>query len=575
MKKNKKLSAIFFFVLLFLGFLLILPSLTPLFKKNFFKMHDYTHVARLAELDIALKEGHLPPRLSKNLGWGYGMPLFQFYAPLPYYLSELFHLLGASFSNSIKICFGLTFFISFLGMFFLAKKFWGKWGAFLASLAFVYSPYRAVDFYVRGALGELFAISLIPWVLWALTEVVDKKGKKKTVSASLLLGFFLLSHTVLNLICFPLFLLFSGFYMIVTERFKKSFTRVISSFALGVGLASFFLLPAFFEKKFSQVDKLIGGYSHYSHHFLYFRQFIWGNWGYGGSVDGIEDGLSFHLGKIHLGLAASAVIFSLLTIFWTRKIRKKNLLVAFFATLLAVLAFLSTYRAKPVWDALPLMVFIQFPWRLNSFIIVLVAFLAGASIYYLAKLFPKLAFFVFSAAAILLLQTNIKYFKPQEYITPSDYYYTNQELVKKAMSDIIPDFIPIWVEKKPEQIALADYEIISGEPEIEVVESKTHKLVLKVKKQKPADLQINKFYFPGWKVFIDDKEALFKYKENNGIITVSLPEGKYTLKLIFTKTPIRKLAEMVSLTSLFLVIILYSLPTSLFVSKILKAIGSS
>jgi len=574
---DKKINPRIASYLLFLSLTLILifPSIKPLLKPDFFKMHDYTHVARLSELDIALREGHFPARLSKNLGWGYDMPLFQFYAPLPYYLSELFHLLGLNFLDSIKICFGLTFFISFWGMFFLAKKFWGKWGGFLAGLAFVYSPYRAVDFYVRGALGELFAISLIPWVLWSITEIVDKKGKKKMVLASLLLASFLLSHTVLNLVCFPLFLLFAGFYMLVSKTFKKSFTRVISSFVLGIGLSSFFLLPAFFEKKFSQVDKLIGGYSHYSHHFLYFRQFIWGNWGYGGSVDGIKDAMSLHLGKVHLGLAALAIVFSLIGILWTKRLGKKNLLVIFFVALLAILAFLSTYHAKPVWDALPIMVFVQFPWRLNSFIIVLIAFLAGAGIYYLSKFSPKLAFLFCVAASALLLQINIKYFKPQEYITPSDYYYTDAEIIKKAMSDIIPDFIPIWVEKKPEKIAFDDYQVISGNPEIEAIQSKTHKLILKVKNQEQADLQINRFYFPGWKVFIDNKEAFFEYKDTNGIITTSLPEGEYVLKLIFTKTPIRKLAEVVSFASLFLVIILYFSPVSLFVSKILNKTGSS
>ena len=65
-----------------------------LFKKGFFKMHDFTHVARLVELDKAVKDGHFPPRLAKDLGWGYGMPLFHFYGPMPYFLGEVFHLIG-------------------------------------------------------------------------------------------------------------------------------------------------------------------------------------------------------------------------------------------------------------------------------------------------------------------------------------------------------------------------------------------------------------------------------------------------------------------------------------------------
>ena len=544
--QRKLIKSVMFFGLVFL---LILPSITPLTRKGFFKLHDFTHVARLVELDLALKDGHFPARWSKDLGWGYGMPLFQFYGPLPYYISEIFYLLGFSFVDSIKLCFGLTFFISFLGMFILAKKFWGKWGGFLAALAFVYSPYRAVDFYVRGALGELFAIGLIPWVLWGITELVDRKNKKTVGLKALLLALFLLSHTVLTFIGLPLFLFFAAFYALVNKISQKVVVRLFKSFALGFGLASFFLIPAFFEKKFSQVDKLISGYSHYAHHFLYLRQFLGGRWGYGGSVDGIEDGISFHLGKVHLGLAVATLALSLLSLFLKRKLENKTLTIIFFFTLILVLVFLSTYHAKSIWDSIPMMAFIQFPWRLNSFIIVFLAFLTGGAIYYLKKFCKPLTFILLLGAVFFLLKTNIKYFKPEEYVDLKGQYYTDQELIKNSMSEIIPDYLPIWVKNIPREAAENEYEIISGEPKVKVIKSKTHQLFLEISSDKPTEVQLNRFYFPGWKLFINGKETSFEYENNNGLIKTTLPSGKYVLKLIFERTLIRQFSEALSIIS--------------------------
>jgi len=545
------------FLAVFLVFIVVLPSILPLFRSDFFRMHDYTHVARLHQLDKALKDGHFPPRWAKDLGWGYGMPLFNFYAPLPYYLGEVFHLLGFSFLNSIKIVFALTFFISFTGMFFLAKKFWGKWAGFLAAVAFVYSPYRAVDFYVRGALGELFGIALLPWAVWAIFQLIEKKKIKFLLISSFILATLFLSHTVLTLISFPFLLLISFFYLFLCSQKKKAFFYLLASFLLGLGLSLFFLLPAYLEKQFTRVFTLTQGFSHYSHHFLYFRQFVYGNWGYGGSVDSIPDLMSFHLGKGHLFLAFLTLGLVFLSFIQEKKIKKKTLIVGFFTSLILLLAFLATYHAQPVWDALPLMVYIQFPWRLNSLIIVLLAFLAGGGCFYLQKRINKKIVFLFLLGSVLgLLKINSRYFRPEKYLDPQKHYYADEKSLKKSMSGIIPDYVPLWVEKDPSEIALEDYRIIEGSLDIEVKESRTNRLLLQTSSSQPVKLQLNRFYFPGWQLFLDNQKIDFSYKNNNGIIKTSLPAGKHQLVLAFKRTKVRFWSEIASLVSLLILAVL-------------------
>lgn len=530
---------------------MILPALLPLLRNDFFKMHDHTHVARLYEMDKALKDGHFPVQWSKDLGWGYGMPLFNFYAPLPYYFSEIFHLLGFSFINSIKICFGATFVLAFIGMFLLANKFWGKYGGFLSGVAFVYSPYRSVDFYVRGALGELFAISLIPLAIWAILELVEKRTFKKTAIASLSIASLFLSHTVLTLIAIPTLFLIGIFYILLNKDKIKNTLFFIFSFLLALGLSSFFLIPAFFEKQFTKVYELTQGFSYYGHHFLYWRQFLWGTWGYGGSVGGINDGMSFHLGKLHLLLAAITIILSLLWMIFKRKITNKNLIILFFVLCSLLFAFLSTYHSKPIWDAIPLMVYIQFPWRFNSFIIVFIGLLTGGGIYYLGKLFKlKIAIGFLIVFILLLLKVNTHYFRPEDYINPQDLYYTDEYLIKKNTSDIIPDYLPIWVEDKPQQIAENDYQVIAGDPQISLKESKTQITAISVLAKNPFQIQFNRFYFPGWNLYANGQKVNINYKDNKGIVNVFLPAGDYVLKLIFTASLVRQFSNAITLLSL-------------------------
>ena len=83
------------------GLLIVLAlsfwAIKPLFISGFFPMHDDTQVARVFEMGKMLKEGTFPVRWVPDLGYGYGYPLFNFYAPLAYYVGGFFMLLGFLF----------------------------------------------------------------------------------------------------------------------------------------------------------------------------------------------------------------------------------------------------------------------------------------------------------------------------------------------------------------------------------------------------------------------------------------------------------------------------------------------
>ncbi len=159
MAKVKKSQTLFFLLLLVA---LSLFSWRYLLKPGYFSMHDDMQIMRIFELDKCVKDGQLPCRWVPDLGYSYGYPLFNYYPPLPYYLGEVFHLLGFSFIDSVKILFGLGFILSGIFMFFLAREFWGEWGGFLSAIFYIYAPYHAVDVYVRGAMVKHSALVWFP-----------------------------------------------------------------------------------------------------------------------------------------------------------------------------------------------------------------------------------------------------------------------------------------------------------------------------------------------------------------------------------------------------------------------------
>ena len=102
--------------------LVFLASSWVLFQPGFFRAHDYIHATRIVEMTTALNEGHFPVRWSKNLGYGYGMPLFEFYAPLPYLVGAGFYWLGLSAVFSVKLIFFLSSLLTLIGAYKLGAK---------------------------------------------------------------------------------------------------------------------------------------------------------------------------------------------------------------------------------------------------------------------------------------------------------------------------------------------------------------------------------------------------------------------------------------------------------------------
>src|SRR3990170_5209576 len=86
---------------------LSIVTIQPLISNGFFPMHDDTQPARLYEMAQALADGQFPVRWVRDLGYGYGYPLFNFYAPLPYYIGAFLYLIGVELIISTKVMFAI------------------------------------------------------------------------------------------------------------------------------------------------------------------------------------------------------------------------------------------------------------------------------------------------------------------------------------------------------------------------------------------------------------------------------------------------------------------------------------
>ena len=80
-------------------------------------MHDDIQAFRLFELDKCVRDAQVPCRWVPDMGYAYGYPQFNYYAPFPYYFMEMVHLLGFGFLDSTKMGFMASILLSGLGLF--------------------------------------------------------------------------------------------------------------------------------------------------------------------------------------------------------------------------------------------------------------------------------------------------------------------------------------------------------------------------------------------------------------------------------------------------------------------------
>ncbi len=570
---------------LLISFLLTLPAATPLLRTGFFPMHDYTHVARVAELDRGLRGGSIPARWSENFGFGYGMPLLHFYSPLPYYGAELFSLLGLSSVIAVKIIFYLNFPLGFIFMYLLSKEYFGKWGGILSALAFTYAPYRSVQFYVRGALAEMMATTFLPVALWCLYHL-SKSLKVNNIRYSLLwaigsslsISAVLLSHNVIALFSMPLFIAWAGmwflYYAFVIDKeiariLIKKIWLIILPFIGSFGLSAWFIMPALLEKKYTIVDSIGGGLSFYKLHFVYLKQFVNAHWAYGGSILGPQDQISFQFGMAQLGLMVTAFVL-LLLLSINLKIKSKllsrvkykylsteqKLALMFTILVLVISTFMMTRFSTPVWELIKILQMAQFPWRFLCITIICNAFIGGSISLLLNSVHQRykiLLTLIFGSALILM---NVGFFKPLRYEDANEQYYGDPNRIQTELSSVLFDYQPVWVKEKPPS-GLEKVKLISGTGEVAVLVWDYGHRNIEVHTPTGTTLEIGTFYFPGWTTYLDSNIVDLLASNPNGFIQVQIPPGSHIVRVVLEKTSIQKLADTTTLvTIIFFVIVL-------------------
>jgi uncharacterized membrane protein len=547
--QNRRYGAIFWLVVLFI---FLIPASIPLLRPGFYHFSDEPHIANLYQMVRGFESGQLPPRWAPDMSYGYGYPLFNFYYPLPFYLGTIFFTFTKSLIISLKLVFLTSILLSAMTAFFWVRKnAKSNLVAFAAATIYVYTPYRAVDLYVRGAIGESFAFIFFPLLLLLVERCIEQRRPRHASFLGVAVALFILSHNLAPILFLPFLSLYAFLYAFLESKNKKELRGrlhpVVVGLILGFGISAFWWLPATMEKNLlvSQTP------FNYKDHFPFIKQLIYSPWRYGASNPGIGDDISFQIGFINMFL----IILSAFSLIRDSDYRRRFFNLLFLFGIFTSLFFMNI-RSSFFWEIFPFSNYIQFPWRL----LMLTTFFTTALVIWINFRFKKIAFLLLGIAALL---GNFSYFRPSEYFNPDDNYFLTRFFADRVISGKADSSSPAYqnysedylllpkkTKKRPKELPRA--KITSREGRVLSLEEKNAVFYrAEVLSEKDKTLfEVHLYDFPGWQLSIDGRpfpKLTLKPYGNFGFV---LGKGKHQVEVKWRETRLRLGADLISLFSL-------------------------
>lgn len=544
-------------------FLLILLSLFviwPLLRFGYFSHQDDLQVIRIVEMRKCFADFQIPCRWVPDMGWGNGYPLFNYYGVFTYYLGGVISFVF-NYLTTAKILFGISLVFGSFGIYyFVLKLVDSKLAGFISSVLYLFAPYKALDVYVRGALGETMALAIIPFVFYFLLSIFDanksentNKQKKYFVLFTLSLFAFLITHNIMTLVFLPVLFVFASYLLIVNKFLNLKL--VIVGFGLSFLLSSFFLLPAFFEKDLVQTESLTRFELDYRANFVSVNSLFFDrNWGYGTSIPGPDGKMNFQIGVAHWII--SFVTFAYLILLFLKNRQSLDVktgkkidflgLSVFIVFILSV--FMMHNKSGVVWEQFKILEYFQFPWRFLSLSIFTSSILGGILVSKLDKKYQLISVVIITVLTVIL---NFNYFKPREFYNVTNLEKTTGELWELQRKGALLDYLP-KTALEPREGAQDMLSVVSGKAEVTDFKINSNSFEFNVNVLENSEIEVPVFYFPNWEVMVNGKSVDIRHDNILGRIEFDLEKGEHVVSGKFGNTPIRNIANTMSVVGLVL-----------------------
>lgn len=508
--------------------------------------HDFEfHVASWLDVSYQWGEGTVYPRWTAWTNHRFGEPRYIFYPPLSW-------IFGAALVRVAPLPWVPLLFVlltqSFAGLnaFFLLRQLAGRRGALFGAACYAANPNALLLSYVRSDFAEQLACAIFPLLLLGtlkLTRLVrSHPAGSSLLSFSVPFAAIWLCNAPAGVIATYGMSFVIG-WAVVRERSSEIAVRGAGAIALGFGLAGFYLIPAAYEQRWVNISQALSSGLLPRDNFLFTSindvEHTWFN-----SIASVSAvvlslllfGLALVSGKFANGFASAGAGRKV----WTALLG------------LGTGSFLLTLRwTLPLWESLPKLRFVQFPWRWMSVVaLVYVCFLAAVAEKRRGWIVPVLVLVLSVPLAHFLIDNG--WWDPDEMPTQQDAMLNGTGFDGTDEYDPVGDDHLDLPGDTPQVRVLA--EASGGEPaehaQVTILKWKTQHREVEVRTRAAASVVVRLLNYPAWRVTVNGKQVVPSRMDDINEMVVPVQPGISRIEIRFVRTPDRILGDGVSALSL-------------------------
>jgi hypothetical protein len=494
-----------------------------------------THLTTIAQFYESLHAGEFPVRWS-NTYTMYGFPLAELSHQFTSYVGALFLMMFNQVETSYNLVVLACTFLGAVSIFRWLHLHSSPTSSLIGSIVFIFSAYRIINIYIRGSIPEYAAMMWIPSLMVGLHQWLLRQKPQGILEVMIATTLLLLTHPM---IVVPGGILVGWYavYLLLQLPIKKWFIMCLPigiSVVLGITVAAYYIVPLFGEMKYFYYGQEINHLR--PTEFLSIDNYFNMEWYY--FKPNTHPGPRGNFNKF--GLIETGIVFTIIPYILFEVGRRRSMslpLTMMGAAICLVVGTLSV--SMPLYDRFSFMNGLQFPWRMFSALVMIPPLIVALWVDRMKT--PKIAWMI----VFLFIAIRIPQLYGKNYLTiPQTNYHSTQANLHTEILNTI------WMGRtrdyKPKTIPSS---IIAGKGNITPQKITNNSRSYEVSAMTPIRVVDYTFYFPGWKVFVDNVPASIEFQDPayRGIITYNVPAGDHQIQINYSDTKVRQLGKMITI----------------------------
>jgi hypothetical protein len=537
-----------------------LAIISPFFWMGNASGHDFSfHVASWMDAAAQWHQGILFPRWTDGANHGFGEPRFIFYPPISWMFGAALGLVVPwIFVPAVFIV--LTQILAGMCAFALGRRLFPARGALACAVCYAANPYALLIVYMRSDFAEQLALAFFPLLFLAAAELLglldspDRSPRRYITFLAIMFAAVWLTNAPAGVVVsYSLAALFA--WTALTRKSWRPLLHGAAALVLGFGLADFYLVPAAYEQRWVNISLALASGLQPLQNFLYAV-----------IADAEHNAFNRIASNTAVLMIALTGIFAALNFPRGRSTAPpltKNLWGALVALSVAA-AFLMVRVSNLLWEVLPKLRFVQFPWRWLSILAIPFAVFISAAVVHQRMRRYRAASVIVAVLAILVCTAT--YMVRHTWWDSEDVPVLLQALQNDEGFEGVDEYDPrgddhSLLPEKSERVTVtpADPEAKDGssaEAEITIQRWTADTKEIRVTTREPAVLKLRLLDYPAWRLEVNDAVVVPEQTAETAQIAVPLTAGSSHVVVRFIRTSDRTIGALISGVSVLLALLL-------------------